>query len=454
MSNTHHKEKKKMATTSNSPANPNPSICEDAAIQQRGHELLAQGRKKSEIVDQLSKECPGLGREMIDLYVTGAIAADLEDLDPTAIGIKERQEIADREIEAALQRQEQEFRAKQEQNSGTTASSVREGKAILAETYSQRKARMDHRPPALIPGLLPRNEVVLLAGDSGEGKSPLVVQLMLCVASGTPFLNIPVQAGKVLYVDYENGDQLLEFEESVMQALSLNKLPEQNYSVIEMPESSDKLEKEIASYKPDLVIIDTLRQYAPASSSKNELGSSEIGRLRKMARKYSSTIIILHHLRKPGEQGVKDRDKQLIHTDVVEWMEEVEGARALVNHVYARIGMEKYTDARSKKCELVLKVNYKGAGDGPPIYVGRSRFDDGKPKGYFRVPGSQILPDEVKKIYAQLPAKFSFSDVEKFSKNSREAGRCIEALLGQKLIERIGKPKAPGTHYVKSPNVN
>ncbi|HEU0049143.1 MAG TPA: AAA family ATPase, partial [Nitrososphaera sp.] len=385
----------------------------------------------------------------IDLYVTKA-NAELDDLDPTLEGMKERQVVADRETEDAILKQQAQGVQQKPDSIPNSASAVREGKALLAQTYSQRKRNMQERAPALIPGLLARNEVGIFAADSGEGKSPLMVQMMLCVAAGVPFLDTPVQQGKVLYVDYENGDQMTKFEEDIQAALGLPELPEKNYAVIEMPENVEKLEKEIASYKPDLVIIDTLRQFAPAASSKNDIGSSDVGKLRRWARKYGCTIVFIHHLRKHGEMGVKERavDKQLITTDVVEWMEEVEGARALVNHTYFRIGMEKYPGDHNK-CEVVLKANYKGSGDGPPIYVGRVRHDDGSEKGYFRIPGASILSSDSKRVYAQLAGKFRFVDVEKLAGSARKADKAIKELAGQNLIERVGKPRAPGTHYVK-----
>ena len=55
----------------------------------------------------------------------------------------------------------------------------------------------------VVEGLIPPRSVNILVGDSGIGKSPLAYQLGLAVASGTPFLDMPVQQGKVLLVDFE-----------------------------------------------------------------------------------------------------------------------------------------------------------------------------------------------------------------------------------------------------------
>jgi AAA domain len=57
----------------------------------------------------------------------------------------------------------------------------------------------------LVEGLIAQGSFNLLIGDSSLGKSPLLYQLALCVATGKPFLGFPVKRGDVLIVDYEDG---------------------------------------------------------------------------------------------------------------------------------------------------------------------------------------------------------------------------------------------------------
>jgi AAA domain len=58
---------------------------------------------------------------------------------------------------------------------------------------------------SVIGGLIPKRSLRVVAGDSGIGKSPLLYQAAICVASGVPFLGRPVSRGRVLYLDLENG---------------------------------------------------------------------------------------------------------------------------------------------------------------------------------------------------------------------------------------------------------
>jgi RecA-family ATPase len=57
----------------------------------------------------------------------------------------------------------------------------------------------------VVEGLLPADEVHVVVGDSGLGKTPWAYQLGLCVAEGKPFLGHQVRKCPVLYYDMENG---------------------------------------------------------------------------------------------------------------------------------------------------------------------------------------------------------------------------------------------------------
>src|SRR6516165_2798549 len=72
-----------------------------------------------------------------------------------------------------------------------------DGDDIAKEEREGRDSKM------LIEGLLPARGFCPLIGDSGLGKSPLLMQAAACVATGTPFLGLPVRQGKVLVNDHE-----------------------------------------------------------------------------------------------------------------------------------------------------------------------------------------------------------------------------------------------------------
>ena len=65
-------------------------------------------------------------------------------------------------------------------------------------------------PPAtpdwLVPNLLHRGTVTILAGEAGIGKSSLAIALSMALAYGRPFLGRPCPEAKVLYFDEENSE--------------------------------------------------------------------------------------------------------------------------------------------------------------------------------------------------------------------------------------------------------
>ena len=63
----------------------------------------------------------------------------------------------------------------------------------------------DDPPPMkwIVDGAVPENYITILGADGGTGKSFLALELMYCVATGTPFLGSEVEKSRVLYVDYE-----------------------------------------------------------------------------------------------------------------------------------------------------------------------------------------------------------------------------------------------------------
>ena len=58
--------------------------------------------------------------------------------------------------------------------------------------------------PAMIEGVLRKGHKMLLAGPSKAGKSFALIELAVCIASGTPWMNrFECRRGKVLYVNLE-----------------------------------------------------------------------------------------------------------------------------------------------------------------------------------------------------------------------------------------------------------
>ena len=71
---------------------------------------------------------------------------------------------------------------------------------------------MKKLPPApfYLKDWLPKRGKALLYAPAKSGKSYLCLQLARCIGAGEPFLGIPTTQGKVLYIQFELGEEILQ----------------------------------------------------------------------------------------------------------------------------------------------------------------------------------------------------------------------------------------------------
>lgn len=257
----------------------------------------------------------------------------------------------------------------------------------------------------VVDGLLPADDVHVAVGDSGLGKTPWAYQLGLCVASGTPFLGHAVRQGKVLYYDLENGrEEILRVGHAVCGYLELPAFPN-DFLVLRDEANPSRLKDAIACHRPLLVIIDTLRAFRPKAESANDEMAIFLGQCKQLARRYHCAILLLHHLRKPGENGMA----RLETTPVLQWLLHASGARALINQSNTRIAFEE----RSTEV-LVVKSFAKMRGESGPYFLERVFDEDGEPIGYRRMAGCNLLGNKEQQAALDKlpnpPEPFTFKD--------------------------------------------
>lgn len=76
-------------------------------------------------------------------------------------------------------------------------------KPISADTLFYKPFKPSH---ALVEGIIPRG-LTVLAGTSKIGKSWMMLDLAISIASGAPFLGRPVKQAGVLYLCLEDTEQ-------------------------------------------------------------------------------------------------------------------------------------------------------------------------------------------------------------------------------------------------------
>ncbi|KKN06890.1 hypothetical protein LCGC14_1072670 [marine sediment metagenome] len=82
------------------------------------------------------------------------------------------------------------------------------GTSIESVTYTTPGSLVMPPPQEwLVKGFLPAKWSTFLYGRGGSAKSGLAVMLAVCVATGTPFLDVPAKRGTVMYIDWEADEE-------------------------------------------------------------------------------------------------------------------------------------------------------------------------------------------------------------------------------------------------------
>ena len=163
----------------------------------------------------------------------------------------------------------------------------------------------------IVRGVLPRAELCVVYGESGSGKSFLVLDLCAAVTRGIDWRGQRTAAGRVVYVCAEGAGGFKARLRAYAQGhnCDLPDLP----SVI--PDAPNLLEAKDAAAlahgilswgKPDLVVIDTLSATTPGG---NENSGEDMGRVlshcKFLHNKTGALVLLVHHSGKDSTKGAR-----------------------------------------------------------------------------------------------------------------------------------------------------
>jgi hypothetical protein len=180
---------------------------------------------------------------------------------------------------------------------------------------------------------------------------------------------------------------------------------------------------------------------------RSEYTGAEMRQLNKLAREYGVAFLVIHHTRKPGENGVPKLDKQ--DTQLMLWLKEAAGHSSTINQSHTRIAVDS-PDGRSSKADaaLVLRWHQRIKGEFGPLYLERVCDGDGKELGYRRIADVELLGNsEQIAAVKKLPPQFTFKEAKGTYGKTDDPTRkflvkCIQLGLirqtGRGLYERLG----------------
>lgn len=160
----------------------------------------------------------------------------------------------------------------------------------------------------LIPGLLPVGETVLLVGDPKDGKTLLALDAAYAIAIGEDeFLgNSFTDRKKVMLISVD------ESKQSTKAKLIKRGFRRKDRDYVEVIESWDIsqmgfLEKRLEDYRPDLVIVDSLKRITVGHelSENSAEFANVIYQMKELFTRYGAAGILIHHTSKnPDAKGV------------------------------------------------------------------------------------------------------------------------------------------------------
>lgn len=173
--------------------------------------------------------------------------------------------------------------------------------------------RMLTTPPPPVPWraepLLARGCVTMLAGREGQGKSMLALALAAAIGHGATVVGMACEAGRVLYVDAENGER-----EAHRRVHGLGVKPGTLVYVeadgFNLKLHRPQLEALVDEHKPDVLILDSLRSLAPGLDENDSMQTEAALRpVVRLTQGRGIATLILHHA---GKAGVEYRGSTAI----------------------------------------------------------------------------------------------------------------------------------------------
>jgi hypothetical protein len=173
----------------------------------------------------------------------------------------------------------------------------------------------------LVDQLIPENSVSFIAGDKGTTKSWLALETAMSVAMGRDVLGkYKVKQGNVLYLQLEDGLSIVAPRYHKLIRGYNSKPDQEKFKVYVGSEVKfdnvgifEEIRAIIKDFKPILVVIDTLAQSHSGEENSAKEMSAVINRFKAIRDEFSSTVLIVHHVKK----GIDCTKKEMRGSSVI-----------------------------------------------------------------------------------------------------------------------------------------
>ena len=178
----------------------------------------------------------------------------------------------------------------------------------------------DHLPelsPPLIDGILRQGHKMLLAGPSKAGKSFLLIELVMAIAEGRPWLGFPCAQGRVLYVNLElDRASCLHRFRDVYAALGWQPTALANIDIwnlrgqsLPMDKLAPKLIRRAAKKRYAAIVIDPIYKVITGDENSADQMARFCNQFDLICTQLGAAVIYCHHHSKGAQGGKRAMDR-------------------------------------------------------------------------------------------------------------------------------------------------
>ena len=199
-------------------------------------------------------------------------------------------------------------------------------KAKVAKFNMVHVAEVAKRAPPkwLVENVLPKQDLAMLYGESGSGKSFVALDIAFAIATGFDWNGLPTEKHPVVWIAAEAAGSMRNRTKAYAQARGIELENADLWVIGETPslmdtEESVALAEAVRGKKPGLIIVDTL---AAASIGANENSGEDMnivmGACRMLHETTGALVMLIHHTGKDLSRGARGWSgmKGAMHTEM------------------------------------------------------------------------------------------------------------------------------------------
>jgi len=179
-------------------------------------------------------------------------------------------------------------------------------------------------PQWLIEDVLPKQDLAMLYGESGSGKSFVALDIAFAIATGFDWNGLPTEKHPVVWIAAEAAGSMRNRTKAYAQAKGIELENADLWVIGETPslmdtEESIALAEAVRAKKPGLIVVDTL---AAASIGANENSGEDMnvvmGACRMLHETTGALVMLIHHTGKDLSRGARGWSgiKGAMHTEM------------------------------------------------------------------------------------------------------------------------------------------